>query len=225
MKTINFFSAIMIASVLVFTSCQKDNGSGGTTSYKYKLTTSNRSSVVARPDAGSITWASGSAYANLLKFEAKNSSGAEIEYKTPVASQIDIFSSLAQVVGTISLPAGTYSEIEFKAFLTPSGSSTALELNGTFTSGGVTTPVQFIVASNLEIKTEQHSVTVSDGSSYTALTTFDLSTLSSGITEAMLNAATKTGGKIIISATSNTNLYNIMLTRVDDCDHVEFEHD
>lgn len=224
MKAINIFSALTLVSALAFTSCKKENlgGSGG---YKYKLTTSNRSNTVGRVDGGTVTWTSGTAFVNLLKFEAKNSSGAEIEYKTPVSSQVDIFSSLAQVVGSISLPTGTYSEIEFKASMSSSGSIPALELNGSFTSGGVTTPVQFIVSSNLEIKSESNGVTISDASNYTALTTFNLTNMTAGITEAMLNAATKTGGKIVISASSNTNLYNLMLARVDDCDHVEFEHD
>ena len=223
MNTKNIFTAIILSGALFFVSCKKDNN--GASGFKYKLTTTNRSNAVGRVEAGNITWTSGSAFANQIKFEAKNSGGTEIEYKTSVSQQIDIFSSLAQALGTITLPAGTYSEIEFKAELAPSGSNAALEMNGTFTSGGITTPVVFTVNSALEVKTERNNVTITDGTSYTALTTFDLSSLTSGITEAMLNAATKTSGKIIISASSNTNLYNIMLTRLDDCDHVEFEHD
>ena len=125
----------------------------------------------------------------------------------------------------LHFPAGTYSEIEFKGELAPNNPDAALELNGTFTSGASTTAVVFTVNSALEIKTEKNNVVISDNASYTALTTFDLSKLSTGITEAMMNAATRTGGKIVISSGSNTNLYNIMLANLDNCDEVEFDHD
>lgn len=222
MKINFFFSALLLSGLIFFASCKKDKGSSG---YQYKLTTANRSNVVGRIEAGNVSWTAGYASANLLKFEAKNGAGAEVEYKSNTTQHIDVFSSLATSLGTINLPAGTYSEIEFKAELSPSGSDAALELNGTFTSGANTTPVVFTVGSNLEIKTEKNNVTVSDNSSYTALTTLNLAKLTTGVTEAMLNAATKTSGKIVISASSNTNIYSIMLANLDGCDEVEFDHD
>lgn len=223
MSVQKIFTAAVFSAVIGFTSCKKDNN--GSSGYAYKLTTSNRSGALARTDAGAITWTSGTAFANLLKFEAKSSSGSEVEYKTPVSQQVDIFSSLASSLGNVSVPAGTYSEIEFKAFLTPGNGSAALEINGSFTSGSVTTPVTFTVNSAVELKSEMHSVTVSSSADYTALTTLNLARLTQGVTEAMLNAATKTNGKIIISSSSNTSIYNILLSNLDNSDEVEFEHD
>jgi hypothetical protein len=222
MKTNNLFIPVLIVSLSVFASCKKNTGSSG---FKYKLTTTNRSNAVGRIDAGNITWTSGYATANMLKFEAKNSAGTEVEFKSTVAQHVDVFTSLASSIGNIDLPQGTYSEIEFKAELAPGGSNAALELTGTFTSGASTIPVVFTVNSSLEIKTEKNNVVISDNASYTALTTLNLSQLTSGITEAMLNSATKTNGKIIISAGSNNGIYNAMLSNLDGCDEVEFEHD
>ena len=222
MRINNVIALILLGSISIFSSCKKNNSSSG---FKYKLTTSNRSNVVGRIDAGNITWTSGYATANLLKFEAKNSGGTEVEYKSNVSQQVDVFTSLATSIGTIDLPQGSYSEIEFKAELAPSGSNAALELTGTFTSGANSTAVLFTVSSPLEIKTEKNNVVISDNASYTALTTLNLTQLTSGITEAMLNSATKTSGKIIISASSNTGIYNAMLSNLDGCDEVEFNHD
>jgi hypothetical protein len=222
MKINNFLSLVLIGSLSIFASCKKNNDSSG---FKYKLTTSNRSNVVGRIDAGTITWTSGYATANMLKFEAKNSGGTEVEYKSSVSQHVDVFTSLAASIGNIDLPQGTYSEIEFKAELAPNGSNAALELTGSFTSGASSTAVLFTVNSPLEIKTEKNNVVISDNSSYTALTTLNLSQLTSGITEAMLNSATKTSGKIIISAGSNSGIYNAMLSNLDGCDEVEFDHD
>jgi hypothetical protein len=216
------FAFILMAGLSFLTSCKKNNGSSG---FTYKLTTTNRVNAVGRVEAGNVSWSSGYASANLLKFEAKNGSGAEVEYKNGVSQHIDVFSSLATAIGSIDLPQGSYSEIEFKAELAPSGSDAALELTGVFSSGTSTTPIVFSVTGPLEIKTEKNNVVISDNASYTALTTLNLTQLTSGITEAMLNSATKTNGKIIISSSINTSIYNIMLSNLDNCDEVEFEHD
>ena len=221
MTSNRLFSVVIFGGLLFFTACKKNNSQS---SFQYKLTTTNRSNVVNRVVSGNIAWTSGYGSANQVKFEAKNSSAAQVEYKTSVTRRIDLFASLASVLGTITLPAGTYSEIEFKGELAPNNPDAALELNGTFTSGATSTAVVFTVNSALEIKTEKNNVVISDNASYTALTTFDLSKLTTGITEAMLNSATKTSGKIIISAGSNTNLYTIMLANLDNCDEVEFDH-
>jgi hypothetical protein len=225
MKSYKVSCALILSGLFLFSACKKDSGGSSQSSFKYKLTTTNRSTVVNRLETGNVTWTSGYGSANQVKFEAKNSSGTQVEYKTSVSQKIDLFASVATILGTITLPAGTYTEIEFKGELAPNAPDAALELNGTFTSGATTTPVVFSVASPVEIKTERNNVVISDNASYTALTTFDLSKLTTGITEAMLNSATKTSGKIIISASSNTNLFNIMLANLDNCDEVGFEHD
>ena len=111
MKLNSFFSLVLLGSLSIFASCKKNTGSSG---FKYKLTTTNRSNIVGRLDAGNITWSSGYAFANLLKFEAKNSGGSEVEFKSSVSQHIDVFASLATAIGSINLPQGTYSEIEFK---------------------------------------------------------------------------------------------------------------
>jgi hypothetical protein len=68
-------------------------------------------------------------------------------------------------------------------------------------------------------------VAISDNASYTALTHIDLIKLGTGITTAMLAGATVTGGKILISASSNTAIYNLILANFDSCDDVDFNHD
>jgi hypothetical protein len=225
MKSYKLASVLILSGFFLFSACKKDNGVSSQSSFKYKLTTTNRSNVVNRLETGNITWSSGYGSANMVKFEAKNSSGTQVEFKTSVSQKIDLFTSVASILGTVTLTPGTYSEIEFKGELAPNAPDAALELNGTFTSGATTTPVVFTVNSPLEIKTEKNNVVISDNASYTALTTFDLLRFTTGITEAMLNSATRTSGKIIISATSNTNLYNIMLANLDGCDDVQFDHD
>ena len=223
MKLKSFILVAAVSSALFLDSCKKS--SIGASSFKYKMATSNRINVVGKIESGNIAWTTGYGSANLVKFEAKNSSNAEVEYKTNTAQHIDLFSTLASVLGTINLPAGTYREIEFKAELAPSGSDAALELTGTFTSGAIVTPIVFTVNSAIEVKTERSNVVITDGASYSALANLNMAMLAQGITEAMLNSATRNGGKILISSSSNSGLYAMMLANLDNCDEVEFERD
>lgn len=213
------------------TSCKKDSTASGVDStFSYQLKTINRTSMVGKTETtnrtagANIDWTSGSAFTNQLKFEAENNN-SEVEFKQSAAQQLDLFAASA-ALGNITIPAGTYSEVEFKAFLVPNGSTPALELKGTFTSGTVTLPITFTVSSNVELKAEKNNVTVAQGEKYSALNTLDLSQLTRGITETALNNARLTNGAIVISSSSNSSLYTILLNNLNSHHgEAEVEHD
>jgi polyisoprenoid-binding protein YceI len=223
MKTIKNLLLLALIVITAATSCKKADANGST-KYTYKLAATNPSASLGRL-LGNITWSSGTAYATQIKFEAKNTTGTKVEFKNNVAQSVNLFNTQASALGTVTLTSGTYKEIEFKAELINNGNTPALELGGSFTSNSITTPVVFTVSSPLEIKTESSNVVISSNTTYTALTSINLSLITTGITEAMLNAATKTNGKIIISASSNVNLYNIIINNLTSCDDTHFEHD
>ena len=70
-----------------------------------------------------------------------------------------------------------------------------------------------------------NNVTVSANSGYNALTSLNLSLLSRGITQIMLENAVKTNGTIVISSSLNVDLYNIILNNLKESDEIEFKHD
>ena len=84
--------------------------------------------------------------------------------------------------------------------------------------------MSFVLNSMVDIKAEQSNVTISDNNSVTAVTTMNLALLSNGISQAMMNSATVSGGTIVISASSNTNLYNIILNNLVQSHEVEVRH-
>ncbi len=220
MKRNILFLTTALSVVLLFAACKKNNSSP---EVRYQINTISRSSTVARTLSGTVQWTSGYMNATEIKFEAENNT-TEVEYKSVAPQRIDLFAPLT-TLGIIALPPGTYTEVDFEVELAPNGSDASLELKGTFTSGVIVTPVIFRVGSALEIESEKDNVTIADNASYTALTSLNLSVLTQGITEAMLNNAQRTNGVIIISAASNTNLYNIILNNIGDMDEVEFDHD
>lgn len=223
MKKLRSLSIIIVIALLLFVSCNKKNNSDNPSGIKYKLQTINRTSIVGRIAAGNIQWTSGYGNATEIKFEAE-SNNHEVEYKSSTPQRIDLFNGIA-TLGNITLPPGTYDEVEFKVELSASGNDAALELKGNYTSGNTITPVIFRVNSQLEIETEKKNVVVTDNNNYTALTKLDLSSLTRGVTESMLNSAVRTNGTILISSTSNANIYNIILKNFQENDEVEFEDD
>lgn len=228
MKTLLTASTFGLFGII---SCKKEStASGANSTFSYQLKTINRTSVVGktgtttRTTGANIDWTSGSAFANQLKFEAENNN-SEVEFKQNAAQQLDLFAASA-TLGNITIPAGTYNEVEFKAFLVPNGTLPALELKGTFTSGITTLPVSFTVNSNVELKAEKNNVTVAQGEKYSALNSLDLSQLTRGITETALTNARLTNGAIVISASSNSSLYTILLNNLNSHHgEAEVEHD
>ncbi len=216
------------AAIFILGSCSKTGTDGTTTtpvSMQFQLTTSNPFVVVNKPAAaGSIAWTSGSAYATEVKLEAKQN-GSQLEFKTSTAQQINLFASVISGLGNIVIPPGTYTEVKYKISLNQNASTPGLELNGQYTNAaGTVTPVVFDINSLFVIKAEQNNVVVGANTSITALTTLDLSFVSSGITQTLMNSATITGGKIVISASSNINLYNIIVNNLLQFHHVDVTH-
>lgn len=217
------------AATMGLGSCSK-SGSGDTTnptnsSMQFQLKADNPMVVVNKTDApGSILWTSGSASATQVKLEAKQGVN-ELEFKKTQLQQIDLFASVSVGLGNVVIPVGTYTEVEFKIDLNQNGSSPSMELNGTYTSGtGTVTPVVFTLNGLFQLKAEQNNVVITSNSSFTALTTLNLAFVSNGITQTMMNSATVSTGKINISASSNTNLYNMIVTNLQNFHHIDVSH-
>lgn len=225
--------ALLFLPLILLSACSKKSTTtnpthpGGTTaSMSYEMKAINPSSSIAHKGTatGIITWSSANAMPNQVKFEATQGS-SEIEYKSNNSAAIDLLSTDTTGFGSFTLPAGTYSEVELKIELNASGSTPALQLNGSYSDGTVTIPVTFSLNENLELKTESHDVTTTASSSFLAVTSIDLSAITSGITASMITGATLTGGTLIISSSSNSDLYDIIKTNLSQRHHLEFDDD
>src|SRR5205085_1111300 len=157
-----------------------------------------------------------------VKFEAKKGT-TEVEYSSTAGQQVNLFSLAQSAFGNITLPDGTYSEIELKINVNGTTTTPALELNGVYNNGTADIPVSFRVTTPLIIKAEKNNVDITSGS-FTAVTELDLSVYTTGITQTMLNNAAKTNGTIVISSVSNASLYNIIVNNIDRFHHAEFNH-
>ena len=211
MKKVRMLTLIAV-SMISLASCKKDNTDNS--GFTFQLKTANPTSTVTRTMA-TVIWQSGFVNANLIKFEAKQS-GNEVEFKSSVQRHIDLF-ALPSDIGNITVPAGVYDETEFKIFIAPNSGAPAFQLQGTVNN----TPVTFQVDNNIFIKAEQRQVTLSG--SNVALTTLNLSGLTQGVSATDFANAIQTNGTIMISSSSNTNLYNAILTNLSRLGETEVE--
>ncbi len=232
------YPVILYIAVLSFYGCKKNGVAPSTTVSASKVAfgvqtvnsvailpaSTNTITVNSLTTVPQITWTAGIANITKFKFEAKRA-GVEREFETSNLMNVDLF-ALSPSLVTTTIDTGTYKEIEIKLVLTQSADTTALplKLTGSFTnSQGVAIPVELDLNANLEIKAEAQNVVVSAAQSLQTIFLLHLDKISAGITASDLNSAVQTAGKIIISSTSNANLFNKILQNVSNIGDSKFE--
>lgn len=212
-------------------SCTKENSTGdGKLSYKVKPanftasvgpTVAGSGLIVAVNSNSSLTWTSGNVNVSEIDFEAKSKS-AKIEYELKQAFNVDLF-NLSSVLGSITLPDATYEEVELKLVLKKSATSNIpLTLKGSYTDGsGTKIPVEFYFNEDFEAEVEAENIIVSGTNDYLGLINVQLNKFLTNVVSADLSGATKTNGVIVISSTSNMELYAKLKANLNafaDCD-------
>ncbi|HTD99191.1 MAG TPA: hypothetical protein VK668_07870 [Mucilaginibacter sp.] len=223
MKTVKTgaIAAILLAA-LFFSACKKTGTSpSGTPQLSFELQADNSTAATASTNPGVTTnavaglnWTAGVANVSKFKLEAKKD-GVETELTSKNLTNIDLF-ALAPLLTNITIAPGTYTEIEVKVYLQKSaGDAIPLKLTGTFTnSGGTVIPIEFDLNDDVIVKAEAENITVDATTDYISLIHMHLGRLAAGITAATIEAATQTDGKIIISNSSNTAIYNKVLANL-----------
>lgn len=220
-------SIIPIAAMLALavTSCKKDNNVAGQIGYRIKP--ANFTAALAGTKTGAtvssantITWTSGSMIVSEIDFEAE-SENLEVEYELKQVNTVDLF-NLSPVLGTVTIPDGTYNEVELKLDLRKKTTGAApLILKGDYyDASGVKTPIEFHFDENIEIEVEAENVVISS-QDYTGIINIQLNKLLTNVTASDLSEVSKINGKIIVDGTANTSLYNKMKTNfnfIGDCD-------
>lgn len=130
-----------------------------------------------------------------------------MEYELKQAVNVDLF-NLSPLLGSITIPDGTYDEVELKLELKKSASAIPLTLKGSYTdANGAKIPVEFYFNEDFEVEVEAEDLVVNGNSDYLGLINVQLNKFMTNVISADLSSATKTAGVIVISDTSNMNLY------------------
>jgi hypothetical protein len=224
------YGSVLLGSAMVLSSCAKEDSAGGNVSYQVKpsnLTASVGSAVsgsgliVTVNSNSSLTWTAGKLNVTEIDFEAENNN-VEIEYELKGHYNINLL-DISPVLGSITIPDGTYDEVELKLKLEKSSTDDIpLTLKGSYTnSRGNVTPVEFYFNDELEIEVEAEDLLISGSTDYLGLINVKLNKFLTNVSSADLDEAVKTNGTIVISSASNVNLYNKFKANLNifgDCD-------
>jgi hypothetical protein len=231
-----YLIAAALGSSLFLTDCNKnkeDAAAAGSSRITYQITTSGQTSETgrvavsdgdndaSRRDRLSIHWTGGHIFVSEIKFSGKGkkhdkdddhdnrgNDDKKVECKSKITHSFDL-SNLIATLGSISIPADTYNNIEFTVSLVPMGTTAAFALTGSFDRNGVTIPVEIRFDVPVEFSF-QIPDSINFNADFTALGTLNLDQLLSGITSQMISSAIFSNGKIIISSNSNVTMFKII---------------
>lgn len=174
---------------------------------------------------GTLKWDTCQMYVSRVLLKAIKHQGDSIStdfsvnLKFKESKLADLFNANS-LLGDVTLQSGIYDKIsiQIQSDKKDAGNSPVFYLSGNYTNpAGTTTPIALIVNKDLKfMATAKDSVQLNSAADYTALFQLDLSNyISNGnITEADLDKATVTNGKITVSETSNAELYKKFFRRV-----------
>lgn len=231
MKREKLLTVVFIASTIGFFACQKDKStvpSGPSTlgvkiqalnkSYSLPVNSGLKSAAVA---ASSITWDTAQMVVSSVKFSAElkgkvsHRDSIQISYKWTGPQVTDLLDTTISF-GNFILQPGFYDEVEIAVLglKTDAKGSPVFYLHGTYTKNETTTiPVIVKVSEDVAFKTEKDSVAItnSDQIGVTSYIQLFLDKLMMNVQPSFMDNAKLTNGVIVISATSNRDLYWIIL--------------
>ncbi|MBC7743825.1 MAG: hypothetical protein H7096_01845 [Flavobacterium sp.] len=212
---------ILLSGSILFTGCKKDGGTSlpaaavstkvafgiKTDNTTLNLVAANSKNAFGISAASSILWSSGIANIKKFEFEAKRN-GTKISIETKNLTNVDLF-ALSPSLISVTLDSGTYKEIEVKVQLAKSATAIPVTLKGTFSaSNGAKIPVELYVNEDLTIKMESENVVIDNSKDVLNMVNLHLDKILATITAKEFENAVMTDNKIIISSSSNENLYN-----------------
>ncbi len=162
-----------------------------------------------------------------VRFEAEGEvDSLEIEFELEQQTVIDFATgSTNPDISGISIPAGTYEEVEIEIELEDEGDEPGVVLTGTFTHNGESHPVRFEFNSGETFEIEMEgNVALTEGINALAEITLDPHVWFTTVTAEQLAAADKDiNGVIVISETMNEDIFDIAADGLDLATDVEFE--
>jgi hypothetical protein len=166
--------------------------------------------------------------ANIAKFKLEAKKGnTSIEVQTKNLMNVDLFAINPAVI-TAKLDTGTYKELEIRVELAQTADTTKipLTLKGSFIAADSTVvPIKFDINQNLTIKAEANNIVLHNSTDLASIVMLHLDRVVAGITASDLNAAKRTNGVIVISSTSNINLFNKLKVNVENSGDTEVKED
>jgi hypothetical protein len=129
------------------------------------------------------------------------------------------------MLGSINIPAGTYNEVELKVVLQKQTTGDVFAINGIYTDEtGKQTPLDFHYNEDLTLHIEGENLTVNTSADYTGVLKLELNKLLNGVSASDFKSASKNAnGVIVISSTSNVEVFSKMKSNLASLAKAEFK--
>lgn len=216
----------IILTVFMLVSCSNDDEmTNATVSMSFKGNTSSVGISSGRVQANSLEFTSGTIMLRQIQFQAETDEADSVEVDIEQIVTIDFATGATTPdLSDLVFPVGTYSEIEVELELQDENSLPSVVIEGTFTDANDQThPIRFEFNSGETFEVEKEGqITFGEGASVLAEVTFDPGVWFAGVTTEKLSAATKNNdGVIVISETSNAQIFDIVADGLDLATEVE----
>ncbi len=211
-KLNSLFSVFLIALTLtIFSSCNKDDEQvPAIGTFTYKVAFSGNSSSYLNFSTGElvlreIVW-DGTLEGNAISTSITHS----------IITSVDVATGLASpTTPIVDIAPGKYSDISMGIELQDNGVDPNMILEGIFThSNASTIPIKFIFDSGEVFEGSLSNYTIAPGSNTTCTLTLDLIHWFQNISQSELEDASLTSGTIVLSESSNAELYDKVETAI-----------
>lgn len=241
-KHVIFGFAMLVLMTLTFLSCNKESTSSGSglnlkmvgVNPQYNLPVQNGGSGSINSSNPSVRWDTAIMVVSKVVAEAEklasiqNGDSNKPQYLWYGPKIINLFDQNA-TIGIIPVPPGYYNEVEIWLYgnKIDAGKNPVLYLSGIYTnSGGMKFSMIIDITNDVILKVEKQNVNlnVSTVRQQSGMIQLALDKLFSNILPLTLDHIGTTTGKIIISETSNTDLYNQILKQLALIASIDFDH-
>ncbi|MGM0579632.1 MAG: hypothetical protein ACQETL_03070 [Bacteroidota bacterium] len=220
--------SLLVVAVIAFGmfACSEDETNGARLNLDFNtVTTADNTSQRALTNG--LEFTDGFITLSDVNFEAEaDVDSLEIEFELEQQTILDFATGTTNPdISGITIPAGTYEEVEIEIELYDEGDEPGVVLNGTFTHDGVETPVRFEFDSGETFEVEMEgNVVLSDGTNALAQITLDPHVWFANVSAEQLAAAERDAdGVIVISESINSDIFDIAADGLDLATDVEFE--
>lgn len=222
MKNLLKFSLLTVLFV-AFASCSKDDDSPNANVKLAVSTTSSSTSTQSRMAANDLEFTSGSITIREVVFDGDSGNTSVSRTREQIAT-IDYATGVVTPEVIVSVPGGTYTSVNLGIELQDVNATPSVIIEGTYTnSSDVILPIRFEFNSGEVFEANATSVVIAEGADVVGRITFDALSWFSTVSADMLDSATLTDGTIIVSATNNANIFDIVADRLDVDTQATFE--
>jgi len=226
MKHLMKYASLFIFLAIVV-SCNDDEMTNPTVSMNFKTNTSDFGVRAQANQANTLQFTSGTIVLREIEFEAETEEGDSIEVNIEQIVEVDYATGATSPdISNLVFPMGTYVEARVELELQDENSDPSVVVEGTFTDADeVAHPIRFEFNSGETFEVEKEgNVVFGESAMIIAEITFDAEAWFAGVTIGQLTAATKNSdGVIVISETSNPDIFDIVADGLDLATELEIE--